>query len=69
MALVFQFKTIFQRNENRFISLVLKAKQQNAVQLPLVCLKFVMNQFLLYLYFPDFRTLHESSLSLLPYIN
>ena len=36
---------IFQRNENRFISLVLKAKQQKAIQLPYIFLKFYMNQF------------------------
>ena len=35
----------FQRSENRFISLVLKAKQQKAIQLPYIFLKFYINQF------------------------
>ena len=35
----------FQRNKNRFISLVLKAKQQKAIQLPYIFLKFYVNQF------------------------
>ena len=34
------FISIFQRNENRFISLVLKAKEQKAIQLPYISLKF-----------------------------
>ena len=46
MLLIFQFKNIFQRNEN-------KAKQQKVIQLPDVFLKLVINQFLLYPYFPD----------------
>ena len=33
MVLIFYFKSIFQRNENRFISLFLKAKQQQGIQL------------------------------------
>ena len=31
MLLIFQFKSIFQRNEKRFINLVLKAKQQTEI--------------------------------------
>ena len=54
--LIFLFITIFQRNENRFISLVLKAKQQKAIQLSYIFLKFYINQFsnrfLLFLHFP-----------------
>ena len=35
MVLIFYFKNIFQRNENRFINLVLiKTKQQKRIQLP-----------------------------------
>ena len=33
MVLIFQFLSIFQWNENRFISLVLKTKEQKAIQL------------------------------------
>ena len=35
------FKSMFQKNENRFHSLVLKIKQQEAIQLPCVFPKFV----------------------------
>ena len=40
MVLIFQFINIFQRNENRFISLVLKEKEHKAIQLPYNLLKF-----------------------------
>ena len=47
--------SFFQRNENRFINLVLKAKQQKAIQLSYIFLKFYINQssntFLLFLHF------------------
>ena len=33
MVLIFYFETTFQSNENRFMSLVLKAKKQKAIQL------------------------------------
>ena len=36
MELIFKFKSMFQRVENRFISLVLEPKQQKAIQLPYV---------------------------------
>ena len=36
---------IFQRDENKFISLVLKAKEQKAIQLPYIFVKFYINQF------------------------
>ena len=46
----------FQRNENRFISLILKTKQQKTIQLPYIFIKFYLNQissqFLLFLHFP-----------------
>ena len=58
MVLIFYFKSLFQRNENRFIRLVLKAKQLKEIQLSKNFLKFYMNrfsnQFLLFLRFPDF---------------
>ena len=44
---------MFQRNDNRFISLLLKAKQQKEIQLPYDFFVFVMNQFLLFLHLPD----------------
>ena len=34
MVLIFSFKCIFQRKENRIINLVLKAPQQKGTQLP-----------------------------------
>ena len=47
----FNSKKVFQKNEDRFISLVLKAKQQNAIQLPEVCQnKFVMSFFMISLF-------------------
>ena len=56
VVLIFWFKSIFLRNVNRFINLVIKAKQQNGIQLPYIFLKFYMNQFsnqfLLFLHFP-----------------
>ena len=45
MVLIFYFKSIFQENENRLISLSLKAKQQKRIQLSYIFLKFNMNQF------------------------
>ena len=81
MVLIFYFISIFQRNEKRFISLVLKAKQQKAILMPY---KFYINQFsnrfLLFHHFPglwnlnsftwrvvslSFLTLHESGFNLL----
>ena len=48
--------SIFQRNENRFISLVLKVKQQKAIQLSNIFFEVYVNQFssqfLLFLHFP-----------------
>ena len=47
--------SIFQRNENKFIILVLKAKQQKAIQLVYIFLKFFINQFsnqFIFLHFP-----------------
>ena len=37
-------QNIFQRNKNRFISLVFKTKQQNPIQQPYSFLQFYMNQ-------------------------
>ena len=55
VVLILQFKSIYQRNENKFIKLVLKAKQQKVIQIPFIFLKFHMNQFsnqfLLFLHF------------------
>ena len=45
MVLIFQFLPFESAFQSIFISLVLKAKQQKAIQLPLVFLKFVKNQF------------------------
>ena len=45
---------MFQRNEDRFISLDLKIKQQKSVQLQYVFLnKFDINHYLLFPNFPD----------------
>ena len=57
--IVFKYESrrVFQKNENRFVSLVLKAKQRKAIQLPKSFLKFSMNQFLLFLHFPDLWSL------------
>ena len=58
--LTFQFIRIFQRNENRFVSLVLKAKQQKPIQMPCSFLKFCINQsskqLLLFLIFRVYET-------------
>ena len=63
MVLIFWFISIFQRNENRFISLVLKAKEQKAIQLPYIFLKFYINQFsnqfLLFLHFSGLWNLNS----------
>ena len=63
MVLIFYFISIFQRNENRFISLVLKAKEQKTIQLPYIFLKFHIdqfsNQFLLFLYLSGLWNLHS----------
>ena len=69
--LIFSFKNIFQRNENRFISLVLKAKQQKGIQLPYIFLKFYASQFsnqlLLFLHFPGLIVIYvESSSHVIP---
>ena len=60
MVLIFQFIRIFQRNENRFVSLVLKAKQQKPIQMPCSFLKFCINQsskqLLLFLIFRVYET-------------
>ena len=44
----------FQRNENKFISLVLKAKEEKAIHMPQIFLKLYINQsskqFLLFIY-------------------
>ena len=45
VAIIFSFKSIFQKNENRFISLALKEKQQKGIQQPYIFLKFYINQF------------------------
>ena len=37
-------QNVFQRNKNRFISLVLKTKQQNPIQPPYSFLQFYVNQ-------------------------
>ena len=44
-------------DDNRLKSLVLKMKQQKAIQLLKVFLRFVKNKFLLFLHFPDLRNL------------
>ena len=63
IVLIFWFISIFQKNENRFISLVLKAKQQKAIQLSCIFLKFYINQssnkFLLFLHFPGLWNLNS----------
>ena len=56
VVLIFQFKSIFPRNENIYISLALKAKQQKGIQLPYNFVKF-SNQFFLFLHFPGLRNL------------
>ena len=62
MVLIFEVISIFQRNENRFISLVLKAKQQKAIQMAYILLKFYINQcskeFSLFLRFPSLLKLN-----------
>ena len=46
---------IFQRNENKFISLVLKAKQQKAIQLVYISLNFLLINSPINLYFFIFQ--------------
>ena len=62
MVLIFEVISIFQTNENRFISLVLKAKQQKAIQMAYILLKFYINQyskeFSLFLRFPSLLKLN-----------
>ena len=63
MVLIFEVISIFQRNENRFISLVLKAKRQKAIQMAYILLKFYVNEsskrFLLFLRFLSLRKLNS----------
>ena len=51
MVLIFYLISIFQWTENRFISLVLKVKEQKAIQLPYISFNIYINSLINFYYF------------------